>query len=49
MANAADMADATLKQRVVAGAYPPAAQLKEELLAHELHISRTLVRAALRR
>lgn len=49
MANAADTAYALLKQRVVAGAYPPAAQLKEEHLARELNISRTPVRAALRR
>ena len=38
-----------LKQRVVAGSYPPGAQLKEEHIAGELGLSRTPVRAALKR
>ena len=38
-----------LKQRVIGGTYAPAAQLKEEHLARELGISRTPVRAALKR
>ncbi len=49
MAAAADSAYEILKQRVVGGAYAPAAQLKEEHLARELGISRTPVRAALKR
>ena len=49
MAAAADKAYELLKQRVVAGTYAPAAQLKEEHLARELEISRTPVRAALKR
>lgn len=46
---ATDNAYETLKQRVVGGAYAPAAQLKEEHLARELGISRTPIRAALKR
>ncbi len=46
---AADKVYEVLKQRVVGGAYAPAAQLKEEHLARELGISRTPVRAALKR
>lgn len=38
-----------LKQRVIGGTYAPAAQLKEEHLARELGISRTPIRAALKR
>jgi DNA-binding GntR family transcriptional regulator len=49
MPSAADHAYERLKQRVVAGAYAPAAQLKEEHLASELGISRTPIRAALKR
>ena len=49
MPSAADTAYELLKQRVVGGAYAPAAQLKEEPVAHELGISRTPVRAALKR
>ena len=49
MANAADKAYEILKQRVVGGTYAPGEQLKEEHLARELAISRTPVRAALKR
>jgi DNA-binding GntR family transcriptional regulator len=49
MAAAADKAYETLKQRVVGGTYAPGEQLKEEHLARELDISRTPVRAALKR
>lgn len=47
--SAADKAYEILKQRVVGGDFAPAAQLKEEHLARELDISRTPIRAALRR
>ena len=46
---ASDKAYELLKQRVIAGSYAPGAQLKEEHLARELEISRTPIRAALRR
>ncbi len=46
---AADKVYEILKQRVISGAFAPAAQLKEEHLAHELGISRTPIRAALKR
>ena len=49
MPSAADTAYELQKQRVVGGAYAPATQLKEEPVAHELGISRTPVRAALKR
>ena len=49
MASAAGKAYETLKQRVVGGTYAPGAQLKEEHLARELRVSRTPVRAALKR
>lgn len=49
MPSAADTAYELLKQRVIGGTYAPAAQLKEEHLAHELGISRTPIRAALKR
>lgn len=49
MTTAADSAYEILKQRVVGGTYAPAAQLKEEHLARELGISRTPLRAALKR
>lgn len=49
MAVAADKAHELLKQRVIAGTYAPGAQLKEEHIARELGISRTPIRAALRR
>ena len=38
-----------LKQRLVGGSYAPGAQLKEEHIARELGLSRTPVRAALKR
>lgn len=49
MASAADNAYEILKQRVIGGTYAPGAQLKEEHLARELQISRTPIRAALKR
>ena len=49
MVSAAGKAYETLKQRVVGGTYAPGAQLKEEHLARELRVSRTPVRAALKR
>ncbi|MDB5750045.1 MAG: GntR family transcriptional regulator [Ramlibacter sp.] len=49
MAIASDKAYELLKQRVVAGTYAPGAQLKEEHIARELDISRTPIRAALKR
>lgn len=49
MAAAADKAYEVLKQRVIGGAYAPGAQLKEEHIARALEISRTPVRAALKR
>jgi DNA-binding GntR family transcriptional regulator len=49
MTSAAGKAYETLKQRVVGGTYAPGAQLKEEHLARELRVSRTPVRAALKR
>jgi len=49
MPAASDKAYELLKQRVIAGTYAPGAQLKEEHLARELAISRTPVRAALKR
>src|SRR6476469_5010404 len=49
MATAAERAYEALKQRVVGGTYAPGAQLKEEPIARELAISRTPVRAALKR
>ena len=49
MASATGKAYETLKQRVVGGTYAPGAQLKEEHLARELRVSRTPVRAALKR
>lgn len=39
----------TLRERIVAGHYGPGEQIKEEPLARELGVSRTPVRAALRR
>lgn len=48
-ASAAVKAYEVLKDRVVGGAYAPGAQLKEEHIARELEISRTPVRAALKR
>jgi DNA-binding GntR family transcriptional regulator len=49
MMTASDKAYDVLKQRVVGGAYAPGAQLKEEHLARELELSRTPIRAALKR
>jgi DNA-binding GntR family transcriptional regulator len=49
MAAASDKAYEILKQRMVGGTYAPGAQLKEEHLARELEISRTPIRAALKR
>jgi DNA-binding GntR family transcriptional regulator len=49
MPAASDKAYELLKQRLVGGSYAPSAQLKEEHLARELAMSRTPVRAALRR
>ena len=49
MAIASQTAYEILKQRVVAGTYAPGAQLKEEHIARELNISRTPIRAALKR
>ena len=49
MAVASDKAYELLNQRVIAGTYAPGAQLKEEHIARELEISRTPIRAALRR
>ncbi len=46
---ASDKAYELLKQRLVAGGYAPGAQLKEEPIARELGLSRTPVRAALKR
>ena len=46
---ASDKAYEILKQRVIAGGYAPGAQLKEEHIARELEISRTPIRAALKR
>lgn len=48
MAAASEKAYDLLKQRLVAGSYPPGAQLKEEHIARELGLSRTPVRAALK-
>jgi DNA-binding GntR family transcriptional regulator len=49
MPSASDKAYDLLKQRLVAGSYAPGAQLKEEHIARELALSRTPVRAALKR
>jgi DNA-binding GntR family transcriptional regulator len=49
MPSASEKAYEVLKQRLVAGSYPPGAQLKEEHIARELGLSRTPVRAALKR
>lgn len=49
MPAAVDKAYELLKQRLIGGSYAPGAQLKEEHLARELAISRTPVRAALKR
>lgn len=45
----ADTVYSTLRQRLMSGHYVPGAQLKEEHLADDLKVSRTPVRAALKR
>lgn len=49
MASDSQLAYETLKHRILAGQYKPGTQLKEEPLAETFGISRTPVRAALRR
>jgi DNA-binding GntR family transcriptional regulator len=49
MAQGQDRAYAILRKRVVGGKYPPGLQLREEPLARELGLSRTPIRAALKR
>lgn len=49
MPAAAEKAYEVLKQRLIGGSYAPGAQLKEEHIARELDLSRTPVRAALKR
>src|SRR5688572_27980785 len=49
MAAASDKSYEMLKQRIVGETYAPGAQLKEEHIARELEISRTPIRAALKR
>lgn len=49
MRQGSDKAYEILRQRVVGGQYAPETQLKEEPLARELGLSRTPIRAALRR
>lgn len=49
MRNGADRAYEELRQRLVGGHYKPGTQLKEEPLAKEFGLSRTPVRAALKR
>ncbi|RZN34512.1 GntR family transcriptional regulator [Bradyrhizobium sp. Leo121] len=49
MARGQDRAYETLKQRLVGGLYPPGMQLREEPLANEFGLSRTPIRAALKR
>ncbi len=49
MAGGQDRAYSVLRLRVVGGHYPPGFHLREEPLARELGLSRTPVRAALRR
>jgi len=49
MRNGADRAYEVLRQRLVGGHYKPGTQLKEEPLAKEFGLSRTPVRAALKR
>jgi DNA-binding GntR family transcriptional regulator len=49
MAKGMEYAYDTLRKRIVAGQYEPGTQLKEERLAEELGMSRTPVRAALKK
>jgi DNA-binding GntR family transcriptional regulator len=49
MTNASEFIYATLRRRIMAGFYVPEAQIKEETVAAEISVSRTPVRAALRR
>ena len=49
MRQGSDKAYETLRKRVVGGQFAPGTQLKEEPLARELGLSRTPIRAALRR
>jgi DNA-binding GntR family transcriptional regulator len=49
MGKANDTAYTFLRQRLISGFYEPGSQLKEERIADELGISRTPVRAALKR
>ncbi len=49
MSKAHENTYAELRRRIMAGRYGPGQQLKEEALASELDVSRTPVRAALRR
>lgn len=49
MGKSRDRAYETLRERLVGGHYPPGAQLKEEPLAAEFGVSRSPIRAALKR
>lgn len=49
MKKGTDFAHSTLRNRIVAGVYEPRTQLKEEHLADEFGMSRTPVRAALKK
>jgi DNA-binding GntR family transcriptional regulator len=49
LSNANENIYAELRRRIMAGGYEPGVQLKEEVLAAELAVSRTPVRTALRR
>lgn len=49
MGRGQDLAYESLRQRLISGHYPPGTQLREEPLAREFGLSRTPIRAALRR
>lgn len=49
MPNAAERAYLGIRARILAGAFPPGAPLREEVLAAEIGVSRTPIRDALRR
>jgi len=49
MSAATEKAYQLLKQRLIGGSYAPGAQLREEHIARELDLSRTPIRAALKR